>query len=293
MQPPPRQAPATDHRHGTLTVVALVVLAGATLAIGGCAASRVHASKALAAQAVAYQASPPQPAHRLLVVGDSTAVGTGATAPERSLPGLIGQAHPDWTIRNLARNGARFADVAAQLASADGSYDTVLVLAGGNDVIRLTSRAALRAQLAQVVALARQRGRQVVLMPCGNVGHAPFFAPPLSWWMGRRSETLHAEVAAAAQASGVRYVRLLLPKAQDPFVLQADLLNAADGLHPSDAGYAQWFRSLVDQGGLAAAAAQPGRMSYTPPRDLPAATARGKADAGLPAPTRGAAQEPS
>ena len=293
MQPPPRHPRATGRRNGTLTLVALVALVGAALAVGGCAASRVHTSKALADRAVAYQAVPAQPAHRLLVVGDSTAVGTGASAPDRSLPGLIGQAHPDWEIRNLARNGARFADVADQLAGADGGYDTVLVLAGGNDVIRLTGRDALRAQLAQVVALARQRGRQVVLMPCGNVGHAPFFAPPLSWWMGKRSETLHAEVAAAAQASGVRYVRLLLPKAQDPFVLQADLLNAADGLHPSDAGYAQWYRSLVDQGGLSAAAAQRGGMSYAPPRGLPAALARARADAGLSAPTRGAAQEPS
>ena len=133
---------------------------------------------------------------------------------------------------------------------ADGGYDLVLVLAGGNDVIRFTPKDTLRDQIQQAVVLARQKGQQVVLMPCGNVGHAPFFVPPLSWAMSRRSEALHALAREVASAQQVHYVRLLKPRDQDPFVTRSQELNAADGLHPSSAGYAEWYRELVAQGGL-------------------------------------------
>ena len=101
-----------------------------------------------------------------------------------------------------------------------------------------------------MVALAQQKGRRVVLMPAGSVGHAPFFWPPLSWWMDARSRALHAMVQQVAQASGLVYVRLLQPRHQDPFVQQPALLHAADGLHPSDAGYQLWYAALRRQGGL-------------------------------------------
>ena len=219
--------------------------------LGGCSAWRVRTSAQLARQAQPFQAQPAQASQRLLVVGDSTAVGTGASDPAHSLVGLIGQDHPQWRIQNLATNGARLADVVRQLQSAEAGHDRVLVLAGGNDVIRLTGTDALRADINQVVALARQKGRQVVLMPAGSVGHAPFFWPPLSWWMDARSRQLHALVQHAAQQAGVVYVRLLQPRDQDPFVQQAGLLHAADGLHPSDAGYRVWYAALRAQGGLA------------------------------------------
>ena len=228
-----------------------LALAGGAFLLTGCMASRLSVAKDLAQEACAYSATPAHPTRTLLVVGDSTAVGTGASRPEESMVGLIGQAHPDWRIDNRAVNGARFADVVAQLQAAPPGYDLVLVLAGGNDVIRFTGQDTLRAQLEEAATLAQQRGRTVVLMPPGNVGHAPFFLPPVSWLMGEGSQRLHTVVQQVATAQKVRYVRLLKPKESDPFVAQSDLLHAADGLHPSSAGYQQWFEELVQQGGLA------------------------------------------
>ena len=163
--------------------VLLLGLVAAGLLVTARSAWLLHQSSRLVQQAQARQARPAVPAQRLLVVGDSTAVGTGASSAALSLVGLIAAAHPDWQIHNLAANGARFADVARQLAMAQPGHDRVLVLAGGNDVIRLTSAAALQADIRRVVDLARHKGRRVVLMPAGSVGHAPFFWPPLSWWM--------------------------------------------------------------------------------------------------------------
>jgi lysophospholipase L1-like esterase len=75
--------------------------------------------------------------------------------------------------------------------------------------------------------------------------------------MGQRSQALHDAAAAVARARGAQHVDLLLPRAQDPFVHEAGRLHAADGLHPSDDGYALWYAQLARQGGLPLA----------PPRD--------------------------
>lgn len=243
---PPSTRPASSRR-----LLAVAALATGALLLTACAPWRIWTAADLAREAEPYTAQPAQPVRRILVVGDSTAVGTGADAPLDSLPGRIGQDHPKWHIDNLAANGARYADVATQLERAPAGYDLVLVLAGGNDVIRLTALDALRSQIDHVVGLAQQKGRQVVLMPCGNVGHAPFFVPPVSWLMSHRSEELHALVSDIAARREVRYVRLLKPRSEDPFVVNHKALNAADGLHPSSAGYQEWYRELVTQGGLA------------------------------------------
>ena len=249
--PTPRHQTSGARRRTHHRIPLYVALAAGVLLITACSPWRLSTAKALASEARAYTQNPDQPSKRLLVVGDSTAVGTGADAPQDSLPGRIGQQHPQWRIDNLAANGARYADVAAQLEQAPAGYDLVLVLAGGNDVIRLTRQDTLRAQLEEVATLAQQRGSRVVLMPSGNVGHAPFFLPPVSWLMGEGSQNLHAAVQQVAAAHQLRYVRLLKPKESDPFVAQSDVLHAADGLHPSSAGYQQWFEELEKQGGLA------------------------------------------
>ena len=239
----------TSHRTPpTRRIAKYMAFAAGALLITACAPWRMWTAAELADEARAYTARPDQPLKRLLVVGDSTAVGTGASAPQDSVPGLIGQQHPQWRIDNLAANGAKFADVIEQLESAPSGYDMVLVLAGGNDVIRFTSQDTLRAQVQQTAALAKTKGETVVLMPCGNVGHAPFFWPPLSWAMSRRSEKLHALVRGVAADEQLRYVSLLKPREQDPFVLHSQELNAADGLHPSSAGYREWYRQLIAQG---------------------------------------------
>lgn len=226
-------------------VIAVALLA-ALLAASGCAAWRIGESAALAQRSEPLQRRPEAPSLRMLVVGDSTGVGTGASAPERSLPGLIAAAHPRLAIDNRASDGAKFEDVAAQLDQAGARYDVVLVLAGGNDVIRLRDLDRLREDIGRVAARAREHADLVVLMPAGNVGNAPFFFPPLSWWMSQRARVMHGQVREAAAHHGAVYVRLFEEREDDPFVRHPEL-NASDGLHPSDAGYARWYAALREQ----------------------------------------------
>jgi lysophospholipase L1-like esterase len=230
----------------------LAASALAVLTMTGCAAWRVAQSVELARRSEPLQVQPPSPVLRLLVVGDSTAVGTGASTPQASLAGLLAARFPGLLIENRARDGATFADVARQLAAPDlGSqrFDMVLVNAGGNDVIRMRNLDTVAQDIDRVAQLARRTAPLVVLMPAGNVGNAPFFFPPLSWWMTQRARRLHAAVATSAERHGAVYVRLFEERENDPFA-QDRALNASDGLHPSDAGYRLWLMQLLQQAGL-------------------------------------------
>ncbi len=232
-----------------LPILALVA-AATVLVTSGCAAWRIGQAADLARKSTPFQQLPPDASLSLLIVGDSTGVGTGASAPANSLAGLLGSAYPRLRIENRARDGATFADVVRQF---DGTqrHDLVLIQAGGNDVIRLRSDDDVRADIDRVTALARERADRVVLMPAGNVGNAPFFFAPASWLMTDRARRLHGFVRESAARHGAVVVNLFKEQADDPFVQKPEL-NAVDGLHPSDAGYRVWRDELLAQSGWAA-----------------------------------------
>lgn len=103
---------------------------------------------------------------------------------QRQQPGIEhGRAHrqrvPQLDITHRGQDGARMADLPLQMQGA-GPCDVLLIQAGGNDVIRLRELDALRADVERVLHRAPAVAPLVLLMPCGNVGNAPFFLPPLS-----------------------------------------------------------------------------------------------------------------
>jgi len=224
-------------------------------ALAGCTVWKLGEARALALASRAFQQEPATPLLRLLVVGDSTGVGTGATQPAASVAGLPGTSYPRLLVHNQASDGARFDAVQAQLAAATGGrgYDVVPIQAGGNDVIRGTDAAALTQTLDLTFSAAKARLRPsgvAIVQPAGNVGNATFFLPPLSQLMSQRALDLLTAVRSAADRHGLVFVNLYQQAPQDPFV-QRPGLHAADGLHPSDAGYRVWRDELLAQTDLA------------------------------------------
>lgn len=215
------------------------------LTTAGCTAWRLGQARDLANRSEPVQQQPSSSRARLLIVGDSTAVGTGAADAANSVAGRLAAAYPGLWLDNLGRDGARWADLPVQLEGAS-RYDVVLILAGGNDVIRLSSMTELERSIDATLTSARRISERVVVMPAGNVGNAPFFFWPLSVWMTERSRTFHAAVQAGAERHGAAYVSLFEERADDPFA-QHRGLNASDGLHPSDTGYALWWKALTTQ----------------------------------------------
>lgn len=106
---------------------------------------------------------------RLVVVGDSTAVGTGAETLEDALPGRLGRLL-DARWRVVGRNGATAADVLRDHIdeAAGGPADVAVLLVGWNDAMTLRSGRAfardLEALIDRLVA-ASPKGRVVVVGP--------------------------------------------------------------------------------------------------------------------------------
>jgi len=180
---------------------AIVALAGATALAGVWRWTQLvqymRIGEVLADDAVPFERQAMVHAPAMLVVGDSTAVGTGATTPEASIAGRFGAAFPNISIVNRAANGARTLDVIMQLAAVGaGRYDLVLVQVGGNDVLRRTPLRALAPQVDALLGLARKLSSNVIVTTIPNLGLLPMFFPPVSWWVSRRSRHVNLEGAA-------------------------------------------------------------------------------------------------
>jgi lysophospholipase L1-like esterase len=237
------------------------LLATYVIASAGYAALRLRRSARLAeAESRPYTRLARPEGARLLVVGDSRAAGAGASSPECSLPGLLSRANPSLTVVN---RGFESADVAATLAQLEGGerFDAVLVMVGANDVLRPGSDAGLRASIDELARSARRCSELVVFLPPGNLGNLRFLLPPWNWWVGWRSRRLQDIVEETARAHGALCVSLFQEREDDPFARHPKRLQAADGLHPNDAGYELWQRELEIQVQLSARLRRIGRSA--------------------------------
>jgi lysophospholipase L1-like esterase len=202
--------------------------------------------ESLANQAVPFECTASDDAPRVLVLGDSTGVGTGAQRPQDSLAGQLSAQFPHVTIVNRARNGARTLDALMQLADeAGGRYDVVLIHVGGNDVLRGTPLRALVPQVEALITRARRLCKHVIVTTTPNVGLLPAFFPPFSWWLSRRSRQVCELFAQAAQRHGAHYVNFYHPRKSDPFSRDWQRYFAPDRLHPSTACYQYVYTALV------------------------------------------------
>lgn len=248
------------NRKNLAACTGLSLLVGFAAATAGYAALHLRASNRLARRAHPFERCAEPEGARLLVVGDSTAGGAGASDPDRSLPGLLSRANPSLTVVNRAMPAARYEDILTQL-DGDERFDAVLILGGADDVLRATRDAALRDSVRRVAQRARVRSEMVVFMPPGNLGNLRFFLPPWNWWMTYRTRRLQAIVAEVAEANGARHVSLFMEREDDPFARHPGRLSARDGLHPNDAGYELWQRELETQAQLSARLRKIGRSA--------------------------------
>lgn len=210
----------------------------------------------LADAAIVFERPHAGHAATVLVIGDSTGVGTGAARPEDSIAGQLAAQFPQAAIVNRARNGARTLDALLQIVDAGAvRYDLVLIHVGGNDVLRRTPLRALGPQVDALMLRARRLSDHVVVTTTPNVGLVPLFAPPVSWWLTRRSREVCRLFDEAAARHGAHYVDFFHPKATDPFSREPQRYFAEDRLHPSTDCYRFVYESLVTRSPIAAALA--------------------------------------
>ena len=220
----------------------------------------VGRAREIAADARPYEAHPPRALARVLVVGDSTAVGVGAGCAEDSLPGLLACEFPGVQVVNVAVTGARLADAVAQadaVAARGERFDLALLLVGGNDVFRHTAPRAMREQSRALLARLASLAHRTVWLGSANIGGAPVFAPPLSWWFAWRTRRAAALFAREARRAGALFIDFAGERCGEVFARDTDTWFAADGVHPSAASYRHCFEVLKQRAALAERFARP------------------------------------
>jgi len=185
---------------------------------------------------------------RVLVVGDSLAVGTGAHRAEESIAGLLGREFPDVAVINRARNGAKAADAVRQLRALPEHlrFDVVLVHVGGNDVLRATPLPQLEADLDEVFREARSRTGHVIFMTPPNVGLCPVFFPPFSWLLSMRSRHARDIFRRVSAEHGVACIDLFRERGEDVFSRNPRLYFADDRLHPTSESYRAAYHAICE-----------------------------------------------
>ncbi|KQW45803.1 MULTISPECIES: GDSL-type esterase/lipase family protein [unclassified Roseateles] len=205
--------------------------------------------RAIAARTQPYEQRHPQPRRRVLLVGDSTGLGVGA-GPELSIAGRLARDWPDAEVHNACRSGASLADVESQLPPDGPPYDLLLLHAGCNDILRGHSLSRIEAQACGLLPRLVRRARQTVWLGPPNLGLAPVFVPPFSWWLSSRTQRACERFRRSAQCFGVRYLNFYAGRRDDIFSADPQRYFARDRIHPSAATYGHCYeqlkRSLVD-----------------------------------------------
>lgn len=201
------------------------------------------------------RATRPSPSARLriLIAGDSTAVGVGCSKPGNSIAGRLIEDFPDAHIENIAVNGisTRLLRDKLELLTQDltlrGYYDTVIIHTGGMDVLFLVSSKRYAQLLTACLDRARMLGKHVILVSPPNVGSSPLMRfLPLKLWYTWRSRYMRAATLSVVQALKVTHVDLFAEGDKNPLNTSQGLLYAGDFSHPNDEGYGIWYKPIKE-----------------------------------------------
>jgi lysophospholipase L1-like esterase len=193
---------------------------------------------------------------RILVLGDSTAVGTGTKDNKGSTAGRFGQDFPNAEIINLSINGLKAAELDDDFPTfPEDSFDLVLLQIGANDILRRTPLTEFSVSLRSIFSKADAVGGRVVALHSGNVGLAPLFRFwPLRTYFRSQSLRMRDVYRGIASESGVTYVDLFREAKDDLFLTDVPKYYAADRLHLTEEGYGNWYlqiRTAMDLAGIA------------------------------------------
>ncbi len=181
---------------------------------------------------------------RLLIAGDSSAAGVGATHQDQALAGqlvrsLASNRLVEWRLE--ASTGHATADTLQRLTDLPAQRFDVAVLAlGVNDVTGAVSQHRFSRQQQELAQLLKDRFDVQKILACGvpQMEHFPALPQPLAWALGRQARRLDARLAQLSQQiDGFHHL---------PFDLPSDsALAAEDGYHPNPKAYALWGERLA------------------------------------------------
>lgn len=184
---------------------------------------------------------------KLFVLGESTVAGLGARRHEFALAGQFAKSlslrigRPvEWTV--IGKNGVtvRHAiDDLLPLMPAE-KFDYILVGLGGNDVIRLSSPVRWRLDMTELLKILRAKSptATIFLSNCPMIKLSPALPHPIKFILWELSKLHDANIK---ELTGPMEKVFYYPQPAD-IALEGFF---ADGIHPSERGYADWSAAMV------------------------------------------------
>ncbi|WFF02953.1 SGNH/GDSL hydrolase family protein [Micromonospora sp. WMMD964] len=191
------------------------------------------------------------PPLRLVLLGDSSALGVGVDRLEDTIGGQLAHLLAEGPtgrrvhLSSVGVSGSRSTDLATQVARSllGERPDVALILIGANDATGLRRPSDAAAYLAAAVHRLREARVEVVVGTCPDLGAVRAIAPPLRQvvgWSGRRMA--RAQTTAVLDAGG----SVVDLAAETGPVFRADAGTLChDGFHPSADGYRVWAHALL------------------------------------------------
>lgn len=188
------------------------------------------------------------PVLRVLIAGDSAAVGVGATSQEEALSGQLVQSLSanftvDWQLHALT--GDESPALLQRLRALPAQpFDIVILSMGVNDVTALRAPRKWVELQHGIAALVGERFKPRLLVHCAVPPMHVFSAlpQPLRWFMGRWAQAFNAQLRAALHNHPWRVHHMLSTDEREAVASQS---LARDGFHPGPTAYAHWGQSLA------------------------------------------------
>jgi lysophospholipase L1-like esterase len=184
----------------------------------------------------------------LFVIGESTVAGLGARTHNEALAGRFAEQLSGrigrpvrWSV--VGKNGVTARQTIEELLPKmpDENFDYIFVGLGGNDVMKLSTPKKWRRDMTELLSLIREKHPSVpiFLSNCPMIIMSPVIPQPIKALLWELSK-MHNEniIEFTRDMPGVYYYR-------QPALVRLDGFFA-DGIHPSEQGYADWSRAMME-----------------------------------------------
>lgn len=186
-------------------------------------------------------------AAKLFVIGESTVAGLGARTHERALAGQFAKYLSEHLGRAVAwkvvgKNGVTAQRTIELLVPQmpDEHFDYILVGLGGNDVMKLSSPKKWRADMLELLGILRAKNPDAVifLSNCPMIKYSPAIPHPIKGMLWELSKMHDANIKEFTRGMDrIFYYPQPVDVRLEGFF--------ADGIHPSEQGYAEWAEAMM------------------------------------------------
>lgn len=187
----------------------------------------------------------------LLMLGDSLAAGLGADLPGETLgarlaKGLAKNIERSVRLRTAARVGNHSAELMRQIGRLPEGYRPAIavIIVGGNDITHRKPVAESIAHLEDAIRAMQERGAQVVVGTCPDLGTLRAVPQPLRALGSLASKQLAAAQQEAALRLGAHVV-VLAQTAGPFFITNPEEMFSIDQFHPSSLGYRRTAKAML------------------------------------------------